>query len=95
MNRHINQCPGCGYAGEATTLYHCNNIPVNSVTLFRKRQEAVNCRKGDIHLTCCSSCGLIYNKEYDPLACHYNEEYEESQSHSQVFTAFHYELADY
>ncbi|MDH3330278.1 MAG: class I SAM-dependent methyltransferase, partial [Desulfobulbaceae bacterium] len=47
------------------------------------------------HLTCCPSCGLIYNKEYDPLACHYNEEYEESQSHSQVFTAFHYELADY
>jgi len=37
----------------------------------------------------------MYNTTYDASACRYDNAYEESQSHSRVFNAFHHELADY
>lgn len=95
MSRLRTHCPACRQTETSRTLYTCNNIPANSVVLFQSRQDAITCQTGDILLTCCPSCGLVYNKAYDALACEYNEKYEESQSHSQVFNAFHYELADY
>lgn len=86
-------CPGCRRPVADDPFYRGAGVPTNSVILCATRARALSLARGDIALVCCPACGLIFNRDYDPGLCQYNECYEESQAHSAVFTAFHRELA--
>jgi SAM-dependent methyltransferase len=86
-------CPACGRPVADEPFYRCAGVPTNSVILCPTRARALSLARGDIALVCCPACGLIFNRDYDPVLCQYNERYEESQAHSAVFNAFHRELA--
>ncbi|MHB1351112.1 MAG: class I SAM-dependent methyltransferase [Desulfobulbaceae bacterium] len=86
-------CPACGLPITEAPFYRLAGVPANSVILCDTRNRALGIARGDIALLCCPACGLVFNRDYDPALCRYNEHYEESQSHSDVFTAFHRNLA--
>ena len=86
-------CPSCGQPLTGNPFYHRADVPTNSVILCDTQARALCLARGDIALVRCPTCSLIFNRDYEPSLCLYNERYEESQSHSEVFSAFHQDLA--
>lgn len=93
MSPSATLCPSCGQTLFAEPFYRCGFVPTNSVLLCDTHEQAVSMPRGSVSLVFCSSCSLIFNREYDPGLCLYNERYEETQSHSEVFNSFHRDLA--
>ncbi len=88
-------CPACRQPVTNTPFYCCKGQPANSVILCQSPEEATGLSTGDISLLHCPSCGFIFNAAYDPEICTYDQRYEETQTHSAVFNAFHYKLASH
>ncbi len=84
-------CPSCGGAG--MTFYKLDGVPVHQVKLVRSRAEALGCRKGDIGLAFCRSCGFVWNAAFDVALMQYQEDYESTQAVSPTFNRFHDHLA--
>lgn len=74
-------------------FYWVRSVPVHSVLLMKTREQAVSYPRGDITLAVCRFCGFISNIAFDPKAHSYCTEYEETQSFSPTFRAFHEQLA--
>jgi SAM-dependent methyltransferase len=56
-------------------------------------EEARTYPRGDIELAFCRACGFIFNRVYDAGLQEYSSRYEETQSFSPTFNAFHRGLA--
>lgn len=87
-------CPLCGSSNQRS-IFSVNNTPQNCVTLFKNRISALNAMRGNIDLCYCEECSYIHNVEFIYSAELYEEEYESTQIHSGVFSAFSSELANY
>jgi len=87
-------CPSCNHK-PLVSFYSIKSVPVNSVLLFHKKEEAINYPKGDINLAYCSKCGMITNTSFDQNLIEYSNRYEETQGFSDIFKGFHKELALY
>jgi hypothetical protein len=57
------------------------------------RERAVQYPTGNLSLVFCRSCGFIFNVLFDPSLHEYSAQYEETQSYSDTFNAFHRALA--
>ncbi|OLT57853.1 hypothetical protein [Moorena bouillonii] len=67
MNRLSNHnCPVCASA-DLEVFFEMLAVPVYCNLLWRSRQTAQNCPKGDIKLGFCPSCGFISNLAFDPI----------------------------
>jgi SAM-dependent methyltransferase len=86
-------CPGCGATrrdaelplpGQPTILnYRC-----------RSRDDARAITRRDMLLAECARCRLVFNAAFDPSAVPYDEQYENTQCHSEAFAAHLDALAD-
>ena len=87
-------CPACANS-MGRIFYKIKNVPAHSVRLVRSFDDAVTCRRGDISLAHCQSCGFIWNTAFDPslLEYIYTDEYEATQTVSETFNKFHRTLA--
>lgn len=85
-------CPGCGSA-QTRVFYELEGVPTNSCILWSTRQEALDCRKGDVSLRHCADCGFIFNAAFVPELTEYSDRYEETQGFSPTFGRFHTDLA--
>ncbi|MGR9099760.1 MAG: class I SAM-dependent methyltransferase [Gammaproteobacteria bacterium] len=87
--------PVCACCGGASikTFYELTAVPSNSCLLLPSQEEASACRRGDIVLGYCSDCGFFFNTAFDPRLTQYNGLYEETQSFSPTFRAYHKQLA--
>lgn len=63
-------------------------MPVHQNLLMRTRAKALACRRGDIRLGFCLSCGFVTNLAFDPSLVVYTAEYDNSQTHSPSFRAY-------
>ncbi len=95
MSCLANTCPSCLQPVGNKPFYKCENIPVNSVILCHTEDQATKLNRGDIALIYCHACGFIFNMLYDQNQCVYNQKYEETQTHSNVFNIFNHELASH
>ena len=86
-------CPNCEQA-ELETFYEQLSVPTNSCILFKSADEARNYPRGDIRLGCCPVCGFISNIAFDPHLTEYSGRYEETQTYSTTFNAFHKQLVE-
>ena len=86
-------CPNCERA-ELETFYEQRNVPTNSCILFKSADEARNYPRGDIRLGSCPVCGFISNIAFDQKLTEYSGRYEETQSCSATFNAFHRQLVE-
>ena len=88
----VARCPNCGSAS-VSPFYEIHNVPVHSVTLLTSCEAACGYPKGDIILGFCRACSFVTNLAFDPALQDYRSDYESTQSYSQVFNAFHEQLA--
>ncbi len=68
-------------------------MPVHQNVLMSTRAKALACRRGDIRLGFCPSCGFVTNLAFDPSLVVYSPEYDNSQTHSPSFRAYLERLA--
>ncbi len=85
-------CPACGGSAVAA-VYSAGPVPVHCGLLMPTREMAVGYPKGDIRLGFCRCCGFLYNMAFDPAATEYSQNYDETQTFSPTFNAFHRGLA--
>ncbi len=74
-------------------FFQLPKMPVFSNLLWKDRQEAQNCPKGDINLAFCQNCGFIENVAFDPAKLEYTEAYECSLDFSPRFQDYAQSLA--
>lgn len=86
-------CPACE-RDVLQNFYDVSGVPAHSVLLMPSRDEAIHCPRGDIELACCKNCGIIINVAFDERLLSYSPRYEETQSCSETFGAFHRSLCD-
>jgi SAM-dependent methyltransferase len=86
-------CPGCGARG-MEVFFELRGVPTNSCILLASREEALAYPRGDLELAFCPACGFISNLAFDERLTEYSGRYEETQSFSETFNAFHRGLAE-
>lgn len=88
-----NTCLSCG-SSAVEAFYEARQLPVHSVLLLPSRELAVNYPKRDLALAFCRDCGFIFNALFESSVHEYSSRYEETQSFSSTFNAFHQRLAE-
>jgi SAM-dependent methyltransferase len=69
-------------------FFSLKEMPVICNNLWSTREQALNCKRGDIILGFCSNCGFIKNLAYKPSESSYTEEYENSLHFSDRFQQY-------
>lgn len=80
-------CPLC-LSKRLGSFYTQKEIPVFNNVVYRTKEEAINCEKGKISLTLCSSCGLIFNSRVDTKLLRYREDYDSDRSYSEFYCSY-------
>src|SRR5215470_891459 len=86
------QCSLCGSTNRRVFLT-LPAMPALACALWRVRDEALHCPKGDIELCFCRDCGFIENRRFDPELTRYSDAYENSLGFSHVFQGYAEQLA--
>lgn len=68
-------------------------VPTHCNILWKDRDSAVTCTKGDIQLTFCENCGHLYNQAFDSQLMSYSQTYENTLDFSPVFQDYSRKLA--
>jgi len=89
---HESLCPSCG-AVAVGSFYDLPAIPTNSCLMIDNRDAARDFPVAPLQLSCCPSCGFIFNAAWEASRTVYSEAYEETQGFSPTFNAFHERLA--
>ncbi|HEX2121171.1 MAG TPA: methyltransferase domain-containing protein [Thermoanaerobaculia bacterium] len=63
-----------------------NGVPVHQNVPFDDADAARRTIRGDLHMAVCRKCGFVFNAAFDPEKIVYDEEYENSQICSDVFS---------
>lgn len=80
-------CPVC-QSQSLRQVITIPSVPAHCCILWNTQQEAVNCPKGDIHLTFCDECGHLYNPAFDERLMAYSPNYENSLHFSPRFQEY-------
>jgi len=86
-------CPACG-SSDFHAFYQVEGSPTNANILFGSVSEAEKCPKGNIDLCLCETCGLVFNRLFDPALSEYSDRYEATQGFSPTFSGFQSKLAE-
>ena len=86
-------CPVCD-TKSAVAFTELLNLPIYCNLLWRDRDEAIACPKGDIRLAFCNTCGAITNTAFDPSKLGYSQDYENSLHYSARFQEYAQGLAE-
>ena len=87
-------CPGCG-GGEIERFFRIDAVPVNCISLWPTRRDAMACSKGRIELGFCFDCGAISNLAFDINRLTYDGNYDNSLHFSPRFRRYAEETAAY
>lgn len=85
-------CPVCATPG-GEPFYVARGVPTNSCLVVDTEEAARHCRRGDIELVGCTTCGFVHNRAFLPERTVYDERYQSSQACSPTFNAFAADLA--
>ncbi len=80
-------CPGCGYV-DYTDFFEARDLPVHVGNFYDSAEEAVAAPRGDVTLTFCHGCGLVFNRRFDRNKISYEPGYEVALHHSETFRKF-------
>lgn len=78
-------CPSCSNEDGLFTFYNVKNIPLFQNIVYTSYEEAVNCKKADLELTCCPKCSMVFNALFNIDLIDYSEDYDNEQSISNYF----------
>lgn len=87
----LHECPVCGRPA-SEPFAELRSVPVDPNVLWSTSAEARATPRGDVALTFCRSCDLIWNPAFDPTLLAYGPEYENSLHFSGVFQRYSEDL---
>lgn len=87
LNKSRVTCPSC-FSKSIEEFYHQNGLPVVNNIIYETREEAINSKKGNISLTFCRNCGLVFNSKYNKKILEYNENYNNDQYFSKYYNSY-------
>ncbi|NIR48391.1 methyltransferase domain-containing protein [candidate division KSB1 bacterium] len=85
-------CPTCNSLN-IEVFFALTDVPVFCNVLWRSKEEAMGCERGDIKLAFCHDCSMINNAAFDPTLVQYSREYENSLHFSPRFQDYATNLA--
>ena len=66
-------------------LYQQKEFPVFQNRMYKAKQDAIDCPKGNIYLVQNQDTGLIYNLDFNPDLMEYDQHYQNEQATSLSF----------
>jgi len=87
-------CPICASACVEQFLTR-KDVPVHQNLILHDQHSAVTLARGDLSLALCGGCGFVFNRSFDAAKISYGEQYDNTQSHSNVFSDYIDELVGY
>ena len=85
-------CPLCGSSG-LWIFYEVMDVSASCNLLWKSKDEAINCPKGNIKLAFCSFCKFVTNIALEPEKNQYDQRYDNSQFYSPHFRNFAKKMA--
>jgi SAM-dependent methyltransferase len=85
-------CPVCA-STQVEVFFELLEVPVYCNLLWRNRNAARQCPRGDIKLAFCHACSFISNAAFDPARLEYTQAYENSLHFSPLFQNYTRALA--
>jgi SAM-dependent methyltransferase len=85
-------CPVCA-SPQLSVFSEIFDVPVHCNLLWRSREAARHCPRGDIRLAFCPNCGFITNLAFESSRLEYTQEYENSLHFSSRFQDYARSLA--
>ena len=85
MNAMV-ECPVCGH-GATFEFLRRSAVPVHQNLPLPDAQSAREAAKGELGLRACTHCSFVYNGLFDPALVNYGSEYDNTQTHSLVFSS--------
>jgi hypothetical protein len=92
MGMHKN-CLMCGSDAIHPVLTRAA-VPVFQNAIYRNESTARAAATGDLALAVCGNCSFVFNAPFDPARIAYGPEYENDQSHSDIFLRHMDAMAD-
>jgi len=85
-----NLCPICSCKNvEPFLTRKC--VPIHQNMVIKNQESAKKSLRGDIELFVCSSCGFIYNNDFNSELLLYDNQYDNTQSCSPLFSKYLHE----
>jgi hypothetical protein len=85
--KEIECCPLCG-SRNMRIFYEVIDIPASCNLLWKSKEEAINCTKGNIKLSYCPSCTFVTNSALEREKNKYTSLYDNNLFYSQHFQNF-------
>lgn len=79
-------CPICT-RNSLNVFLRRDAVPVQQNNFYSSAHEALNCVRGDLHMSFCENCGFVCNSAFDPHLMRYSETYDNTQEASGHFVA--------
>lgn len=80
----VEHCRLCGSARTEESLSR-PYVPVHQNLLVPNEQHAIAMPSGDLRMTVCRACGIVFNAAFDPSHLAYDEHHDSTQMCSEVF----------
>lgn len=93
MDSLTDTCPACG-ATDVRELGDLGSVVVECGTTWPSRAQALRCHHGRMLLVGCGQCGHVWNARFRPELMAYDEHYDASLDHSEVFQRYERALVD-
>lgn len=77
-------CPVCGSA-EPDCFLSRARVPVHQNRIFASRAQARAAIRGELNMQVCRRCAFVFNQSFDSGRLAYEQDYDNTQSHSGVF----------
>jgi len=77
-------CPVCR-SQDTFEFLKRNRIPVVQNMIFSDKKSAISVPRADLHLSCCKSCGFIFNSAFQENLVMYGNAYDNRQHFSEYF----------
>jgi SAM-dependent methyltransferase len=87
-------CPVC-HSGDLRPFFHRTAVPIHENMVCPTRESAVTMPRGELDLRCCQRCGFAFNAAFDPALMRYSVQYDNTQTHSTVFSQHVLETIEY
>ncbi|MDZ4867521.1 MAG: class I SAM-dependent methyltransferase [Alphaproteobacteria bacterium] len=82
----LRTCPICR-ASDFDVFLRREGVPVDQNKVYRTREEARACQRGDITMALCKRCAFVWNQTFEDSPVVYDQNYENDQTHSPAFRA--------
>lgn len=80
------KCPICNHtSGEL--LFTQSDVPLFQNIVYNDSVSAKNAAKSNVSLARCTKCSFVFNQQFEAETIDYQENYQNEQSHSQLFVA--------